>query len=389
VFVSVFPSLASTAILLAGLSLGGGDYPWVANLDGQPAFGARAELRQVEKFWRKPSPADAGVRLALADLLPRFDVERAMAQVEDRRMGLDRLVLAFQSDLADPEADPSAFVLEQLTIDPFSVVLNPENALTLVRVMGDSRRQVRTWLLEEGRVEARELRSAFALLDTHTHGLGRLDEPGVLQLVTARLDLAAVRMRAILVDLEVFQEGPGQRLFVPNTEAVRLAQAFVMGEREAGSAWSQWVTSAKHSAGDFASGTQLASLDKNQAATLALRTAGRNKAAGTLIKMRELAPADGTFGVLLGSDGRLSRFERCQAAIRLGLEALSQDPFAAEVHQITGISLDFTRSRPDAVVYLDRYLHLVGIRFYDSWTVPPRGRSAGEEDALLRVLSPS
>lgn len=386
---SVFPSLASTAILLAGLSLGGGDYPWVANLDGQPAFGARAELRQVEKFWRKPSPADAGVRLALADLLPRFDVERAMAQVEDRRMGLDRLVLAFQSDLADPEADPSAFVLEQLTIDPFSVVLNPENALTLVRVMGDSRRQVRTWLLEEGRVEARELRSAFALLDTHTHGLGRLEEPGVLQLVTARLDLAAVRMRAILVDLEVFQEGPGQRLFVPNTEAVRLAQAFVMGEREAGSAWSQWVTSAKHSARDFASGTQLASLDKNQAATLALRTAGRNKAAGTLIKMRELAPADGTFAVLLGSDGRLSRFERCQAAIRLGLEALSQDPFAAEVHQITGISLDFTRSRPDAVVYLDRYLHLVGIRFYDSWTVPPGGRSAGEEDALLRVLSPS
>ena len=372
-FVSVFPSLASTAILLAGLSLGGGDYPWVANLDGQPAFGARAELRHVEKFWRKPSPADAGVRLALADLLPRFDVERAMAQVEDRRMGLDRLVLAFQSDLADPEADPSAFVLEQLTIDPFSVVLNPENALTLVRVMGDSRRQVRTWLLEEGRVEARELRSAFALLDTHTHGLGRLEEPGVLQLVTARLDLAAVRMRAILVDLEVFQEGPGQRLFVPNTEAVRLAQAFVMGEREAGSAWSQWVTSAKHSARDFASGTQLASLDKNQAATLALRTAGRNKAAGTLIKMRELAPADGTFGVLLGSDGRLSRFERCQAAIRLGLEALSQDPFAAEVHQITGISLDFTRSRPDAVVYLDRYLHLVGIRFYDSWTVPPPG----------------
>ena len=388
-FVSVFPSLASTAILLAGLSLGGGDYPWVANLDGQPAFGARAELRHVEKFWRKPSPADAGVRLALADLLPRFDVERAMAQVEDRRMGLDRLVLAFQSDLADPEADPSAFVLEQLTIDPFSVVLNPENALTLVRVMGDSRRQVRTWLLEEGRVEARELRSAFALLDTHTHGLGRLEEPGVLQLVTARLDLAAVRMRAILVDLEVFQEGPGQRLFVPNTEAVRLAQAFVMGEREAGGAWSQWVTSAKHSARDFASGTQLASLDKNQAATLALRTAGRNKAAGTLIKMRELAPADGTFGVLLGSDGRLSRFERCQAAIRLGLEALSQDPFAAEVHQITGISLDFTRSRPDAVVYLDRYLHLVGIRFYDSWTVPPGGRSAGEEDALLRVLSPS
>ena len=387
-FVSVFPSLASTVILLAGLSPGGGDYPWVANLDGQPAFGARAELRHVEKFWRKPSPADAGVRLALADLLPRFDVERAMAQVEDRRMGLDRLVLAFQSDLADPEADPSAFVLEQLTIDPFSVVLNPENALTLVRVMGDSRRQVRTWLLEEGRVEARELRSAFAMLDTHTHGLGRLEEPGVLQLVTARLDLAAVRMRAILVDLEVFQEGPTQRLFVPNTEAVRLAQAFVMGEREAGSAWSQWVTSAHHSAEDFASGTQLASLDKSQATTLALRTAGRKKAAGTLIKMRELAPADGAFGVLLCSDGRLSRFERCQAAIRLGLEALSQDPFAAEVHQIVGISLDFTRSRPNAAVYLDRYLHLVGIRFYDSWTVPPLGRSVGEEDALLRVLSP-
>ena len=103
----------------------------------------------------------------------------------------------------------------------------------------------------------------------------------MLQRVTAGLGLAAVRMRAILVDLEVFQEGPGQRLFVPNTEAVRLAQAFVMGEREAGSAWSQWVTSAKHSARDFASGTQLASLDKNQAATLALRTAGRNKAAGT------------------------------------------------------------------------------------------------------------
>jgi hypothetical protein len=358
-------------------------------LDGQPAFGSKAQLRQVEKFWRKPSTADQAVRLALADLVPRFEVEVAMARAEDQRQGLDRLVLAFHSDLADPEFDPSALVLEELIVDPFSVGLNAQYALVLVRVAGDARRQVRIWLLQEGAQEVRELRAAYALLNSHTYGLGRLEEVGLLQLITARLDLAALRLRAILADLEVFQEGPGSELSVPNADVVRLAQAFVMGEREAGGAWSQWVSAAKQSARDFGAGTNLSALNKNQAATLALREAGRKKAFQNLVLMRDLAPADGTFPPLNDINAKLSRFERCQEVIRLGLVALAQDPFMAEVHQLVGISLDFARSRRDAAVYLDRYLHLEGIRFYDTWTVAPGGQNTAEQDALLRVLSPS
>jgi hypothetical protein len=248
---------------------------------------------------------------------------------------------------------------------------------------------VRIWLLQEGAQEVRELRAAYALLNSHTYGLGRLEEVGLLQLITARLDLAALRLRAILADLEVFQEGPGSELSVPNADVVRLAQAFVMGEREAGGAWSQWVSAAKQSARDFGAGTNLSALNKNQAATLALREAGRKKAFQNLVLMRDLAPADGTFPPLNDINAKLSRFERCQEVIRLGLVALAQDPFMAEVHQLVGISLDFARSRRDAAVYLDRYLHLEGIRFYDTWTVAPGGQNTAEQDALLRVLSPS
>ena len=380
-------SLAAALLLCMPCSVGGADYPWVGDLDGQPAFGSKAQLRQVEKFWRKPSTADQAVRLALADLLPRFELEVAMARAEDQRQGIDRLVLAFHSDLEDPEFDPSALVLEELIIDPFSVGLNAQYALILVRVAGDARRQVRIWLLQEGAQEVRELTAAYSLLNSHTYGLGRLEEVGLLQLIMARLDLAAFRLRAILADLEVFQEGPGSELSVPNSDVVRLAQAFVMGEREAGGAWSQWVSGAKQSARDFQAGTKLAALNKNQAATLALREAGRKKAVQNLVQMRELAPADGTFPLLTGSNARLSRFERCQEVVRLGLEALARDPFAAEVHQLVGISLDFTRSRRDAAVYLDRYLHLKGIRFYDTWTVAPGMLTIAEQDALLRVLS--
>jgi hypothetical protein len=376
-------------LLCLPCSVGGEDYPWVGDLDGQPAFGSKAQLRQVEKFWRKPSTADQAVRLALADLVPRYEVEVAMARAEDQRQGLDRLVLAFHSDLADPEFDPSALVLEELIVDPFSVGLNAQYALVLVRVAGDARRQVRIWLLQEGAQEVRELRAAYALLNSHTYGLGRLEEVGLLQLITARLDLAALRLRAILADLEVFQEGPGSELSVPNADVVRLAQAFVMGEREAGGAWSQWVSAAKQSARDFGAGTNLSALNKNQAATLALREAGRKKAFQNLVLMRDLAPADGTFPPLNDNNAKLSRFERCQEVIRLGLVALAQDPFMAEVHQLVGISLDFARSRRDAAVYLDRYLHLEGIRFYDTWTVAPGGQNTAEQDALLRVLSPS
>lgn len=382
-------ALAASLLLCLPCSVGGEDYPWVGDLDGQPAFGSKAQLRQVEKFWRKPSTADQAVRLALADLVPRYEVEVAMARAEDQRQGLDRLVLAFHSDLADPEFDPSALVLEELIVDPFSVGLNAQYALVLVRVAGDARRQVRIWLLQEGAQEVRELRAAYALLNSHTYGLGRLEEVGLLQLITARLDLAALRLRAILADLEVFQEGPGSELSVPNADVVRLAQAFVMGEREAGGAWSQWVSAAKQSARDFGAGTNLSALNKNQAATLALREAGRKKAFQNLVLMRDLAPADGTFPPLNDNNAKLSRFERCQEAIRLGLVALAQDPFMAEVHQLVGISLDFARSRRDAAVYLDRYLHLEGIRFYDTWTVAPGGQNTAEQDALLRVLSPS
>lgn len=383
-------SLAPFLLSLIPCGLGAGDgYPWVANLDGQPAFGSQVQLRLVEKFWRRPTPADRGVRSALADLIPRYEVELAMARMEDRGSGLDDLVFAFRSPLERPFIDLDPAVLKELIIDPFSARLDAPEALTLVRVAGDARRRVRVWLLQEGAQEAAELRAAAALLNAHTFGLGRLEEVGMVQLVTARLDLAAFRLRTILTDLEVFQESPGPVVSVPTTEAVRLAQAFVMGEREAGGAWNKWLGDASEAARDFRSGTKLAALDEHQAATLSLRDAGRKQAQSTLLSMRALAPVNGEFGPLLGEGARLTRYERCREAIRLGAVALAQDPFAGEVHQILGLALDFTQGRRDAVVYLDRYLHLLGIRFYDTWTVAPGGRTREQEDALARVLSPS
>lgn len=388
--VAPFLHLAPVLFALIPVVHAGGDgYPWVANLDGQPAFGPEAQLRQVEKFWRRPVAADRGVRAAWSDLVPRFRIELAMARAEDRRMGLEDLVFAYRSPLEEPSILLSAPVIAELIVDPFSRSLTPQRALALVRVAGDSRRQVRVWLLEEGMQEVVELLAAAALLDAHTYGLGRLEDVNFLRLVTSRLDLAAFRLRAILTDLEIFQEDPGPGLRAPTTEAVRLAQAFVVGEREAGGAWNKWISDASKAARSFRSGTRLFALDEHQAVTLSLRRTGRRQAQAALVRMRALAPANGNFGALTGKDAVLNRRQRCYEAIRIGTVALSQDPFALEVHQLLGLALDFTQGRREAVIFLDRYLHLAGIRFYDTWTIAPGGRTPAQQDALARVLSPS
>ena len=364
------------------------DYPFAEAPDGQPGLGTQPTLRAVERLWRRPEGADLDVLLRWWSHLRSVDLHLARHRRADEALGL--VVLArsragVARALAQDRAIPE--VLARATTDPFSEGLSADEALVLVRVLGDARRSAREVVLAEARFEAARARSTFALLDAHTHGLGRLEEPGTLAVLCSQLDLALARLRAALADLDALAPPVrGGAVRAPSAEALRIAQAFVLGDREVGRTWTLWVADAAAARDVLLQGSHLAAFDRFAAVPLEARARGIAAAEDATAELRRAA-AERLEGLLLG--GSLPRGGREEQRLEaLGRTALLGDPLHAELNRLVGLLTEASRGRFFALPWLDRSLHLEGIRFYDDWTVTGRSRTREQQDALSRVLTP-
>ena len=392
----LLPRLAGLAgLLLADSAAGHGsastrpvDYPFAEAPDGKPGLGTEPTLRAVERLWRRPEGADLEVLLRWWSRLRSLDLHLARHRRADEALGLVDLARsragvarALEEDRAIPE------VLARATADPFSEGLTAAEALVLVRVLGDARRSAREVVLAEARFEAARVRSTFALLDAHTHGLGRLEEPGTLAVLCGQLDLALARLRAALADLEALAPPlGGDEVRAPGAEALRIAQAFVLGDREVGRTWTLWVADAAAARDALLQGSHLATFDRFASMALEARARGIVAAKEATAELRRAA-AERLEGLLLG--GSLPQGGREEQRLEaLGRTALLGDPLHAELNRLVGLLTEASRGRFFALPWLDRSLHLQGIRFYDDWTVTGRPRTREQQDALSRVLTP-
>lgn len=384
------------ALLLAGAALppeawgarGDGEYPFVAALDGEPGLGSDPELRAVERLWRKPEGGDLERLRSWWSLLRAVDLHQERHARAEARLGLPALARRVAGLAPSLEAGGAvADVLAFAATDPFSAGLDAEQALVLVRALGDPRRAARVVVLEEARFEAGRVRAGFALLDSHTHGLGRLEEPGVLAVLCTQLDLSMARLRAAVKDLDALAPPhPGNAVRAPGADALRIAQAFVLGDREEGRAWSLWVADAAAGRDALLSGSHLAAFDRFAAAPLDERERGMVAAVDACRELRQEA-AERLEGLLLGGGVPRGGSEE-QRLEALGRMALLRDPLHAELNRLVGLLTEASRGRFFALPWLDRSLHLEGIRFYDDWTVTGRTRTAEQQDTLTRVLTP-
>jgi hypothetical protein len=385
-------AVLALCLLLAGSALPlearGDEYPFVAALDGEPGLGSDPELRSVERLWRRPEDGDLDQVRSWWSLLRAVDLHRERHERAEARLGLPALARSVTG--LGPTLEPGGAVAETLAFaatDPFSAGLDAEQALVLVRVLGDARRAARVVLLEEARFEAGRVRAGFALLDSHTHGLGRLEEPGVLAILCTQLDLSLARLRAAVKDLDGLAPPLARsELRAPGADALRIAQAFVLGDREEGRAWSLWVADAATARDALLSASHLAAFDRFAAAPLDERARGMAAAVEACRELRQEA-AERLEGLLLagGLPRGGSEEQRLEA---LGRTALLRDPLHAELNRLVGLLTEASRGRFFALPWLDRSLHLEGIRFYDDWTVTGRTRTAEQQDTLTRVLTP-
>ena len=218
------------------------DYPFAEAPDGQPGLGTQPTLRAVERrVAPRRGPTSTCRSAGGATCAPSIRTSRATAARTRRSAwwtwrAARRVARALAQD-RHPE------VLARATTDPFSESPSADEALVLVRVRGDARRSAREVVLAEARFEVARARSTFALLDAHTHGLGRPEEPGTPAVLCSQLDLALARLRAALADLDALAPPAGARC-ARQCRGARIAQAFVLGDREAGRTWTLWVADA-------------------------------------------------------------------------------------------------------------------------------------------------
>ncbi|MDA0948230.1 MAG: hypothetical protein O2799_06905, partial [Planctomycetota bacterium] len=147
-------AVLALALLLAGASLPsearGDEYPFVAALDGEPGLGSDPTLRAVERLWRRPEDGDLDQVRSWWGLLRSVDLHQERQDRADARLGLPGLARRVAG--LGPSLEPGGALAESLAFastDPFSAGLDAQQALVLVRALGDARRAARVVLLEE------------------------------------------------------------------------------------------------------------------------------------------------------------------------------------------------------------------------------------------------
>lgn len=352
--------------------------------DGAPGFGKEPTLRSVEKLWRKGDGEQAGALLAWKDLPARAHLHECLFLAEEERRGLGALVRR-RVPLADRlEGGATAALLAALVLDPFPRGLDPDEALAFVRSVGSARRNAQVLLLEEAAHETAQLRAAHALLDAHTFGLGRLEEPGILVVICQRADLSAARLRALLRDLEALADAPSP-IAETDPTPVRLAQAIHLGDRTVGLSWSEWIGAASKATEVLLEGTATAAFDRLYAPQLDAREQQQELGRTIARELGPLVAETAHLGVLnLGSRS----LDGAREGLSRALTGLAGDPLNPELNRQAGLLGEAVLGRPQALPWMDRALHLMGIRAYDDWTVTGRSRTPEQQDLLTRILTP-
>ena len=246
----------------------------------------------------------------------------------------------------------------------------------------DDRFRVRRPLLDAAAEEARELRGALALLEGHARGLAQIEEPELLSALAARTDLAASRLRALRLDLELLYE-PASDVEPPGVPG-DLFRALRFGDPQRGAPLLKELDAQGARRRERLRSSLFTSrFDRRAAELLQERTRGRAVAYDRLRQVMRLLPFVAGEEPLEGAD--LKNVERYRRAAEVAAEAVLHDPLLDGAHYMLGVATDFFAGRGTSRAHFDRYLALRGIRHWEHGTFAHRDLIAAERFALLVV----
>lgn len=360
-------------------------YPTVPAADGAPGFGPQPELRQVEALFRNPTAEDSVFLASMRDLVVELHTQLALAEAYAAKRGLMNLLPV---TAPGPPGSRLEALLDQvggLAKDPFRAELDQDQAISLARAVGDGQLLSYRPLIAAVREDVPRLLASLDLMHGHTHGLVQLEAEEDLNVVARQADFAAARLRATRIDLKRLARPVHAEVTPLRLDELRVARGIAdsanssrrdyMNLRAAGAQQQRLLNSA----------SLLASFDKRNAKELGDRRRAREESVLVAKRLPRFLPLFDSQRELVEPWAGMSSSERARLAVRLGLEALAEDPLNENLTYLVALGLEFSSGRKAAQPYLDRFLVLSGIRHYDHRTFRDRQLDVFEQYALLRI----
>lgn len=348
--------------------------------DGAPGFGSQPELRSVESLFRTPEKQGEAFVDGLHELI--VDVRRELAQMEARarRRGLLRLAPARMEDLRHMLTRA-----QTLGRDPFTGDLELLDALALIQVLGDGRVLIQGDFVDAALLEIPDLLAALGLLRGHTFGLVALNPGNELAQVAARADLAAARLRALLQDLRAMRVPMDQPMIPASEEMHRMAKGMLSRSASARTSYFKLRADGSNSRARIRRDLHLTRFDKTHASALSSRNRARRISLDLARRLPQFLPIYDSQRAVPATWASMKAIDRARLAVKLGTEALHEDPLNTNLCYLTALALEFASGPKAAEPYLDRFLALHGIRYYEHRTFQDRDLDRAQEYALLRV----
>jgi hypothetical protein len=372
---------------------------WGRAPDGERGFGSGRGVRDLAHLLRSTVEEDRGFVASLYDLERQIRVLLSMTTEQYKSARYFDLV-----EIAAKEKRPATGVAEEKRVPLEELgALFRERAVhaaaalqqggpaadLFARLLVDTRFRVRALVLDGLEFEIADMRAGLAVLFAELDGFTGLKD-GEAAAIADRVDLAASRLRAAKLDLEVLREDGKDGKILP-TWGKDLEGLFELIRSDDAERRARELPEA------------LARLEEREQSmssalfTIRLETrlsAEFEKRRKDLTTAADLVPV--VRALLLGSTGsekpdprvaHLSKNQRFSEGSRRATEALACDPLEEEVNWLQGEASDFLQGAMESRRFFDRYLALRGIRVHDHRTYKDRALTHEEKRAIEVVQS--
>jgi hypothetical protein len=366
------------------------DAGWGRAPDGERGFGPGRTVRDLARLLRSPAEEDKGFVASLYKLEDELRVLLAMATEHYKTSGYFDLVLIAKAENVPTTGaqDAARTQLEELG-DAFraraahataALEKGGTGADLLARLLVDTRFRVRAQVIDGLEFEFADLRAGLAVLFAELDGFTGLKDAEA-DAIASRVDLAASRLRAAKLDLEVLREDRADERVV-EAWGKDLEALFELIRTEDAARRSRelpdLLAKLEDRESNMSSALFTTRLETNLAPELEKRQKDLAAAQDILPRVRTLVLGDKTEAKQKG----VSKNQRFTEAARDATAGLALDPLAEELNFLEGEVSDFLQGSLESRRYFDRYLALRGIRVHDYRTYQGKNLSREEKRAI-------
>ncbi|MCA8981082.1 MAG: hypothetical protein H6831_09320 [Planctomycetes bacterium] len=351
--------------------------------DGHPGLGTERSARELAKYLRKPPRKDKSEIESWSSLPGEVEVQWNELARDARKQ---KLFEAVEPAKGDPTLAQLFAAWRAAAADlPAALAETQPRARALARLHVDVRFRTLAELFDDFALERRELMSGLAVLHAMNDGYVVLND-GEAQEISARVDLAAARLRSMALDLDALaklgSDGPGSatdelvaELLATAREPDEEARLRLLSGLEA-----RLATTRERLADTLFS----ARLAREVDAALRRREALIQDAARRARELRPYLPETAEGAEPPEEIAEMKKSHRYAYALRLAVEGLAIDPLNDELAYFAGLSADFTQGPRITRPWFDRFLAIRGIREHDARR-SERALDAWEAHALDEV----